>query len=177
MSHAVIPGVVLALYCGDPLAIGAFVTGLFCAIAALTIWTITGHQAYYGRDGRRLSGMFGAGLVLYVSIQSEVHLDHILFGEYAGRCRWGYRTNVSCYWVFCVNHGAEMEEISCYTLLTRTGRKPRAEYQAAIIACCCMIARYRRHAEIGGHYSVDLTIPSPRHNLPFAWRRFCARAG
>lgn len=30
------------------------------------------------------SGMFGAGLVLYVSIQSEVHLDHILFGDMLG---------------------------------------------------------------------------------------------
>ncbi|KJT31834.1 Manganese ABC transporter, inner membrane permease protein SitD [Salmonella enterica subsp. enterica serovar Heidelberg str. 607310-1] len=28
--------------------------------------------------------MFGAGLVLYVSIQSEVHLDHILFGDMLG---------------------------------------------------------------------------------------------
>jgi hypothetical protein len=28
--------------------------------------------------------MFGAGLVLYVAIQSEVHLDHILFGDMLG---------------------------------------------------------------------------------------------
>ena len=27
------------------------------------------------------SGMFGLGIVLYTKIQSDVHLDHILFGD------------------------------------------------------------------------------------------------
>jgi len=30
------------------------------------------------------AGMFGAGLVLYVKIQTTVHLDHILFGDILG---------------------------------------------------------------------------------------------
>ena len=30
------------------------------------------------------SGMFGLGLVMYVAIQTEVHLDHILFGNVLG---------------------------------------------------------------------------------------------
>ena len=33
MSHAVFPGIVLAWIAGIPLAIGAFVAGLFCAVA------------------------------------------------------------------------------------------------------------------------------------------------
>lgn len=83
MSHAVFPGIVLAYIAGIPLAIGAFIAGLFCAVAT-----------YYLDDNSRIkrdtimgivfSGMFGAGLVLYVSIQSEVHLDHILFGDMLG---------------------------------------------------------------------------------------------
>lgn len=83
MSHAVFPGVVLAYIVGIPLAIGAFIAGLFCAIA-------TGYlddNSRIKRDtvmGIVFSGMFGAGLVLYVSIQSEVHLDHILFGDMLG---------------------------------------------------------------------------------------------
>ena len=83
MSHAVFPGIVLAYIAGIPLAIGAFVAGLFCAIA-------TGYlddNSRIKRDtimGIVFSGMFGAGLVLYVSIQSEVHLDHILFGDILG---------------------------------------------------------------------------------------------
>ncbi|MBK6261191.1 iron/manganese ABC transporter permease subunit SitD [Citrobacter youngae] len=83
MSHAVFPGIVLAWIAGIPLAIGAFVAGLFCAVA-------TGYlddNSRIKRDtlmGIVFSGMFGAGLVLYVSIQSEIHLDHILFGDMLG---------------------------------------------------------------------------------------------
>ena len=83
MSHAVFPGIVLAWIAGIPLAIGAFIAGLFCAVA-------TGYlddNSSIKRDtimGIVFSGMFGAGLVLYVSIQSEVHLDHILFGDMLG---------------------------------------------------------------------------------------------
>ena len=77
MSHAVFPGVVLAWMMGLPLALGAFVAGLFCAVA-------TG----YLKDNSRIkqdtvmgivfSGMFGAGLILYIAVKPEVHLDHIL---------------------------------------------------------------------------------------------------
>ncbi|HCD7253714.1 TPA: iron/manganese ABC transporter permease subunit SitD [Citrobacter farmeri] len=83
MSHAVFPGIVLAYIVGIPLAIGAFIAGLFCAVA-------TGYlddNSRIKRDtimGIVFSGMFGAGLVLYVSIQSEVHLGHILFGDMLG---------------------------------------------------------------------------------------------
>lgn len=83
MSHAVFPGVVLAWMMGLPLALGAFVAGLFCAVA-------TG----YLKDNSRIkqdtvmgivfSGMFGAGLILYIAVKPEVHLDHILFGDMLG---------------------------------------------------------------------------------------------
>ncbi|MDZ7874011.1 MAG: metal ABC transporter permease [Rhizobium sp.] len=83
ISHAVFPGVVIAYIVGFPFAIGAFVAGMFCAVA-------TG----FLKDNSRIkqdtvmgivfSGMFGFGLVLYVKIQSDVHLDHILFGDMLG---------------------------------------------------------------------------------------------
>jgi manganese/iron transport system permease protein len=83
ISHAVFPGVVIAYIVGMPLAIGAFAAGMFCAIA-------TG----FLKDNSRIkqdtvmgivfAGMFGLGLVLYVKIQSDVHLDHILFGDMLG---------------------------------------------------------------------------------------------
>jgi manganese/iron transport system permease protein len=83
ISHAVFPGVVLAYILGIPLAIGAFAAGMTCALA-------TG----YLKDNSRIkqdtvmgvvfSGMFGLGLVLYVKVQSDVHLDHILFGDMLG---------------------------------------------------------------------------------------------
>lgn len=83
ISHAVLPGVVIAYIVNIPLVIGAFVAGMVCALA-------TG----YLKDNSRVkqdtvmgvvfSGMFGIGIVLYTKIQSDVHLDHILFGNMLG---------------------------------------------------------------------------------------------
>ena len=87
ISHAVFPGVVLAYVVGFPYAVGAFVAGMFCAIA-------TG----FLKDNSRIkqdtvmgvvfSGMFGLGLVLYVKVRPDVHLDHILFGDMLGVSRF-----------------------------------------------------------------------------------------
>lgn len=83
ISHAVLPGVVLAFVLNIPLIIGAFVAGMFCAVS-------TGFLAQNSRVkpdtvmGVVFSGMFGLGLVLYVSIDTEMHLDHILFGNMLG---------------------------------------------------------------------------------------------
>ncbi|MGK8933421.1 metal ABC transporter permease [Pluralibacter gergoviae] len=83
MSHAVFPGVVLAWLFGLPLGVGAFAAGLLCALA-------TG----YLKDNSRIkqdtvmgivfSGMFASGLILYIALRPEVHLDHILFGDMLG---------------------------------------------------------------------------------------------
>ena len=83
MSHAVFPGVVVAYILGIPFAIGAFIAGLLCAVTT----GFLDDNSRLKRDtimGIVFSGMFGAGLVLYVAIQSDVHLDHILFGDMLG---------------------------------------------------------------------------------------------
>ena len=83
ISHAVFPGVVIAYIVGFPYAVGAFAAGMICALA-------TGFLKENSRIkqdtvmGVVFSGMFGLGLVLYVNIQSDVHLDHILFGDMLG---------------------------------------------------------------------------------------------
>jgi manganese/iron transport system permease protein len=83
MSHGVFPGVVLAYLVGMPLALGAFGAGMICALGI-------GFLAANSRIkqdtvmGIVFSGMFGLGLLLYVSISTEVHLDHILFGDMLG---------------------------------------------------------------------------------------------
>ena len=83
MSHAVFSGVVLAWWIGFPFAIGAFIAGMLCALA-------TGFISQNSRIkpdtvmGIVFSGMFGAGLVLYLKLKPEVHLDHILFGDMLG---------------------------------------------------------------------------------------------
>lgn len=83
VSHAVLPGVVIAYIVGLPLAVGAFVAGMVCAL-------LTGFLQENSRVkedtvlGIVFSGMFGLGLVLYVKVESDVHLDHILFGDMLG---------------------------------------------------------------------------------------------
>ena len=41
------------------------------------------NQARYS-DGDCLSGMFAAGLILYIAVKPDVHLDHILSGDMLG---------------------------------------------------------------------------------------------
>lgn len=83
ISHAVLPGIVLAYAIGLPLAVGAFLSGLLCAVATGFI-----------KDNSRVkedtvmgvvfTGMFAFGLVLFTKIKSDLHLDHILFGNILG---------------------------------------------------------------------------------------------
>ncbi|MFK7939633.1 MAG: metal ABC transporter permease [Roseovarius sp.] len=83
VSHAVLPGIVLAYILGLPLILGAFAAGMTCAVA-------TGYLAGNSRVkqdtvmGVVFSGMFGVGIVMYVSIETNAHLDHILFGNMLG---------------------------------------------------------------------------------------------
>lgn len=87
ISHAVLPGVVLAYAAGLPLGAGAFAAGMGCALA-------TGYLKENSRVkqdtvmGVVFSGMFGLGIVLFSFIETELHLDHILFGDILG-LTWG----------------------------------------------------------------------------------------
>ena len=83
ISHAVLPGVVAAYLLNITLIIGAFGAGMFCALA-------TGFLKENSRVkqdtilGIVFSGMFGLGIVMYTKISTDVHLDHILFGNMLG---------------------------------------------------------------------------------------------
>ena len=83
VSHAVLPGVVLAYIAGIPLVIGAFIAGMVCALASGFLQ----ENSRVKQDtvlGVVMSGMFALGMVIYVAIPSTVHLDHILFGNIFG---------------------------------------------------------------------------------------------
>jgi manganese/iron transport system permease protein len=83
VSHAVLPGLALAVVAGLPLALGAFAAGLFCAVA-------TGYLKENSRlkedtvMGVVFAGMFALGLVLMTKIETDVHLLHVLFGNVLG---------------------------------------------------------------------------------------------
>lgn len=83
ISHSVLPGIVIAYVLAIPFTLGAFTAGMFCALA-------TG----YLKDNSRIkedtimgvvfSSMFALGIVLMTKVQSNIHLDHILFGDPLG---------------------------------------------------------------------------------------------
>lgn len=83
VSHAVLPGIVLAYIWGFPLIVGAFVAGMATSLA-------TGYLAQNSRlkqdtvMGVVFSGMFALGIVMFVGLRTNVHLDHVLFGNMLG---------------------------------------------------------------------------------------------
>ena len=83
ISHAILPGLVVATVLGIPLAIGAMAAGLTCAL-------LTGYLKERSRVkedtvmGIVFSGMFGFGLVLFTKIETDQHLLHVLFGNMLG---------------------------------------------------------------------------------------------
>lgn len=83
VSHSVLPGIVLAFLLGIPLMIGAFISGILCALGV-------GSLKDYSRIkedtamGIVFSGMFALGLVLFTKVPTDQHLSHILFGNLLG---------------------------------------------------------------------------------------------
>jgi ABC-type Mn2+/Zn2+ transport system permease subunit len=83
VSHAVLPGIVLAYIFALPLTLGAFLAGLLCA-------TGSGFVKRHSRIkedtamGVVFTGLFAFGLVLFSKTPSDMHLDHILVGNILG---------------------------------------------------------------------------------------------
>jgi manganese transport system permease protein len=83
VSHAVLPGVVIAYILGIPLAIGAFVFGL----AAVASIGYIQSQTRVKEDtviGIVFTGFFAFGVVMISKIRSGVDLNHMLFGNPLG---------------------------------------------------------------------------------------------
>ena len=83
VSHAVMPGVVVAYLLNIPLAVGAFVFGVGSVIAIGFIKDKTRVK----EDtviGVVFTGFFALGLVLVSKIRSSIDLTHILFGNVLG---------------------------------------------------------------------------------------------
>lgn len=86
VSHAILPGVVLAYLAGLPLLLGGFAAGMGCAVAV----GFLSENSRVKRDtvmGVVFSGMFALGLVIYRATDTALHLDHILFGNMLGISR------------------------------------------------------------------------------------------
>ncbi|KXU35533.1 hypothetical protein AXK11_05945 [Cephaloticoccus primus] len=83
ISHAVLPGMVLAYFFGLPIALGAFLSGLFCAVSAGFIRA----NSRVKEDtvlGVVFTGLFALGLVLFTKLKVDLHIDKVLFGNILG---------------------------------------------------------------------------------------------
>lgn len=83
ISHAILPGVVIAASLGLPLSLGAFIAGLTCALA--TGWLES--KSHLKSDtllGIVFAGMFALGIIMFMRVDSDQHLMHILFGNILG---------------------------------------------------------------------------------------------
>jgi manganese transport system permease protein len=83
VSHAVMPGVVIAYILNIPLAIGAFAFGVGSVVAIGYVKAKTRIK----EDtviGLVFTGFFALGLVLISKVKSEIDLTHILFGNVLG---------------------------------------------------------------------------------------------
>lgn len=83
VAHAVLPGIVVAYWAGLPLSVGAFGSGLLCAVGSGYIRS----RSRVKEDtvlGVVFTGLFGLGLVLFTKVESDQHLNHILFGNLLG---------------------------------------------------------------------------------------------
>jgi len=83
VSHAVLPGIVIAYVLNIPVIIGAFVTGMLCAVS-------TGYLTDNSRlkedtvMGIVFSGLFALGVALFTKLDTGLHLHQVLFGDMLG---------------------------------------------------------------------------------------------
>ncbi|MBO0609231.1 metal ABC transporter permease [Myceligenerans salitolerans] len=83
VSHAVLPGVVLAYVLGAPFAVGALVFG-FLAVALIGAIRGTSRVKEDAAIGIVFTTLFALGLVLISVTPSQTDLNHIIFGNILG---------------------------------------------------------------------------------------------
>ncbi|OHU07210.1 metal ABC transporter permease [Mycobacterium syngnathidarum] len=86
VSHAVLPGVVLAYIVGAPFALGAIIFG-FAAVALIGIVRDTSRTKEDAAIGVVFTTLFALGLVMISITPSQVDLNHIIFGNLLGVSR------------------------------------------------------------------------------------------
>lgn len=83
VSHAVLPGVVIAYVVGAPFALGALLFGLL-AVALIGVVRGTSRVKEDAAIGIVFSTLFALGLVLISVTPSQTDLSHIIFGNILG---------------------------------------------------------------------------------------------
>lgn len=178
MSHAVFPGIVLAWILGLPLATGAFVAGVFCAVA-------TG----YLKDNSRIkqdtvmgivfSGMFAAGLILYIAVKPDVHLDHILFGDMLGITIGDIIQTVIIAGLVTLVISVKWRDFCCSALIINRRRQAVCIRDGCIMGCCAWSPDHCGDAESGWYHSLYFSSHCAwcHCGTPDTTLSYCAPAG
>lgn len=83
VSHAVLPGIVLAYILNIPLLLGAFASGMLCAISTGYV-TVNSRLKEDTVMGVVFSGLFALGVLMFTKIDTDLHLHMVLFGDMLG---------------------------------------------------------------------------------------------
>nr|WP_245528824.1 metal ABC transporter permease [Gleimia coleocanis] len=83
LSHAVVPGIVIAYIIGIPFSIGAFIAALIC-VGLIALVRSTSRIKEDAAIGVVFTTMFALGLVLISVFPSHIDLQHIIFGDLLG---------------------------------------------------------------------------------------------
>lgn len=83
LSHAVVPGIVIAYIVGMPFSIGAFLAALVC-VGLIALVRSTSRIKEDTAIGVIFTTMFALGLMLISVYPSHIDLQHIIFGDLLG---------------------------------------------------------------------------------------------
>lgn len=171
-------GIVLARILGLPLATGAFVAGVFCAVA-------TG----YLKDNSRIkqdtvmgivfSGMFAAGLILYIAVKPDVHLDHILFGDMLGITIGDIIQTVIIAGLVTLVISVKWRDFCCSALIINRRRQAVCIRDGCIMGCCAWSPDHCGDAESGWYHSLYFSSHCAwcHCGTPDTTLSYCAPAG
>lgn len=83
LSHAVVPGIVIAYLIGIPFSLGAFAAALIC-VGLIALIRHTSRVKEDTAIGVIFTTMFAVGLMLISVFPSHIDLQHIIFGDLLG---------------------------------------------------------------------------------------------
>lgn len=83
VSHAVLPGIILAWLAAVPLLVGAMVSGILCVLLAGWVNRRSRIKADTAL-GICFTGFLALGLILMSTVSSNVHFSHVLLGHLLG---------------------------------------------------------------------------------------------
>lgn len=83
LSHAVVPGIVIAYLIGIPFSLGAFAAALLC-VGMIALIRHTSRVKEDTAIGVIFTTMFATGLMLISIFPSHIDLQHIIFGDLLG---------------------------------------------------------------------------------------------